>query len=82
VTRRRGDTEARLGAEKGDLAGWGRDTKGGSVGVFDPVVKDQGGRTLTGIGVDGGAEDRMGLGGFRHHIGGRVDGGLGRLFGG
>ena len=67
-TRRHGDAETRRSDENGDLAGWGRDTEGGSVGVFDPVVKDQGGRTLTGIGMDGSAENWVGFGGFRHYI--------------
>ena len=37
------------------------------------LSKIRGGRLLTGIGADGGAEDRMGLCAFRHHIGWRLN---------
>lgn len=67
--------------------GWYRDSCRGPVGVIGPLVKDQGGRLLTGIGGNGGAEDWMVLGALRHHIRGlrnrRLDGlrGLNRLGG-
>src|ERR1035438_4436283 len=47
-----------------------KDSGRGSVGVVCPVVKDQGGRVLTGIGGDGGAEGWMVLCALRHHISG------------
>jgi hypothetical protein len=65
--------------------GWRRDTNCGSVRVVCPVVKDQGGRLLTGIGGDGGTEGWMVLFALRHHSKSRVRsgwlGGLHRLLG-
>ena len=63
------------------FVGWQRDTGCGSVGVVCAVVKDQGGRLLTAIGGDGGAEDRMVLGALRHQIGGLRNQWPGGLYG-
>ena len=50
------------------FGGWCEDSDCVSVVPWDLVVKDQVGRLLTGIGGDGGAEDRVGLRALRHHI--------------
>jgi hypothetical protein len=50
---------------------WCRDSYCVPAAACNKVVKDQGGRLLTGVGGGGGAGDRMGLGTLRHYkIGG------------
>ena len=51
----------------GAILGWFRDKSGVSVVTWGEVVKDQGGRLLTGVG-GGDAEDGGGLGRLRHYV--------------
>jgi hypothetical protein len=62
-TRRHGDAESGLWF-LGAILGWFRNKGCVSVVTCSEVVKDQGGRLLTGVG--GGAEDGGGLGGLLH----------------
>jgi len=65
ATRRHGETRGHDGLLRG-IVGW--------------VVKDQGGKKLTGVGIGGGAENWRGFGRGAHYIDGRGD--RGRLCGG
>ena len=54
-------------AVEGVNLSWFGDSGRVSVGVVGGVVKDQGGRLLTGVGGDGSTEDRVGLRALRRH---------------
>src|SRR5580700_5961967 len=58
--------------------GWDGDSDRVSVVAGDPVVKEQGGRSLAGVGAGGGAGDGLVFRAFRHHI---IRGRGGRLLG-